>query len=124
MNVLTVRAGETVYDRDARAFPDWKAGAFAGSDTVSDPRSGTPTPTQGRQEPARASAQNADPVYDLLLKNGNLIDPSSGRNGRLDIAIVGQRIARIAASLPAHHAKTTVDVSAYYVTPGLIDLHA
>ena len=65
-----------------------------------------------------------DPIYDLLLKNGNVVDPSSGRNGRLDIAIVGERIARIAANLPAQQARTTVDVSDYYVTPGLIDLHA
>jgi dihydroorotase len=118
VNVLTVRAGEIVYDRDARAFPDWKAGAPArsdtGSDTVSDPVSFAVAPVELKSEP----------IYDLLLRNGNVIDPSSGRNGRLDIAIVGQRIARIAASLPAHQARTTVDVSAYYVTPGLIDLHA
>ena len=66
----------------------------------------------------------ADPIYDLLLKNGIVIDPSSGRHGRFDVAIVGERIARIAANLPAHRARTTVDASAYYVTPGLIDLHA
>ena len=53
-----------------------------------------------------------------------MIDPSSGRHGRFDVAIVGERIARIAANLPAHRARTTVDASAYYVTPGLIDLHA
>jgi dihydroorotase len=66
----------------------------------------------------------AEPIYDILLKNGNVLDPSNGRNGRLDIAIVKDRIVRIAADLPAHHARTTVDVSTYYVTPGLIDLHA
>ena len=66
----------------------------------------------------------ADPIYDLLLKNGIVIDPSSGRHGRFDVAIVGERIARIAVNLPAHRARTTVDASAYYVTPGLIDLHA
>jgi len=75
---------------------------------------------------------NADPTTDInnaklidtVIKNGNVIDPASGRSGRLDIAIVGQRIARIAANLPAHQSRTTVDVSAYYITPGLIDLHA
>ena len=74
--------------------------------------------------PSTGRIRRAEPIYDLLLKNGNVIDPSSGRNGRLDIAIVGERIARIAANLPAQHARTTVDVSNYYVTPGLIDLHA
>jgi adenine deaminase len=37
----------------------------------------------------------ADPIYDILLKNGNVLDPSNGRNGRLDIAIVNDRIVRI-----------------------------
>jgi dihydroorotase len=130
VNVLTVRAGEIVYDRDARAFPDWKASAPAGSDTVSDPVLAPPPslPAETREpsgERRRAPVElKSEPIYDLLLKNGNVIDPSSRRNGRLDIAIVGQRIARIAANLPAHQARTTVDVSAYYVTPGLIDLHA
>jgi dihydroorotase len=119
VNVLTVRAGEIVYDRDARAFPNWSTGG--NSPSVSG---------ETLKEPGGASAAVApvelksEPIYDLLLKNGNVIDPSSGRNGRLDIAIVGQRIARIAANLPAHQARATVDVSAYYVTPGLIDLHA
>jgi len=72
----------------------------------------------------RAQPQPAAPIYDLLLKNGNVLDPSSNRKGRFDIAIVGDRIVRIAADLPARQAKTVADVSAYYVTPGLIDLHA
>jgi dihydroorotase len=120
VNVFTVRAGAIVYDRDARAFPDWGA---AGS-------SAKVPPLEARRDLARPSdavapaKTIAEPIYDLLLKNGNVIDPSSGRNGRLDIAIVGERIARIAANLPAHQARTTVDISAYYVTPGLIDLHA
>jgi hypothetical protein len=80
--------------------PDW------GSDTVSDP-------VERRRE-----------IYDLLLQNGHVIDPATGRNGRFDIAIVGERIARIAVNLPARQAKATVDASAYIVTPGLIDLHA
>src|SRR4029453_14422928 len=72
----------------------------------------------------RAQPQPAAPIYDLLLKNGNILDPSSNRKGRFDIAIVGERIVRIAADLPAHQAKTVADDSASYVTPGLIDLHA
>ena len=30
-------------------------------------------------------------IYDLLLKNGNVIDPANHRSGRFDIAIVGKR---------------------------------
>jgi len=66
----------------------------------------------------------AQQIYDLLLKNGHVIDPGSGRNGRFDIAIIGGKIARIGRNLPATHARNAVDVSQFYVTPGLIDLHA
>ena len=115
-NALTVRAGEIVYDRDARAFADW--GNTRGTASVA--------PLEPTKQPTGPSGvvAPADPIYDLLLKNGIVIDPSSGRHGRFDVAIVGERIARIAANLPAHRARTTVDASAYYVTPGLIDAHA
>jgi len=62
-------------------------------------------------------------IYDLLLKNGHVIDPRNGRNGRFDIAIIGSKIARIGRNLPATHARNAVDLSQYYVTPGLIDIH-
>jgi dihydroorotase len=65
----------------------------------------------------------AQQIYDLLLKNGQVIDPANKRTGRFDVAIVGNKIARVARDLPASHAKVAVDVSHYYVTPGLIDLH-
>jgi dihydroorotase len=126
-NVLTVRSGEIVYDRDARAF--------VGSDTVSDP--GLPAEARDALDERRRVASRSMPadardpsderrreIYDLLLQNGHVIDPATGRNGRFDIAIVGERIARIAVNLPARQAKATVDASAYIVTPGLIDLHA
>src|SRR4051812_30762005 len=62
-------------------------------------------------------------IYDLLLKNGHVIDPANQRNGRFDIAIVGTKIAAVGQDLPAAHARVVVDVSEYYVTPGLIDIH-
>jgi dihydroorotase len=62
-------------------------------------------------------------IYDLLLKNGQLIDPKSRRSGRFDVAVADSRIVRIAKDLPAASARSVVDVSGYYVTPGLIDLH-
>lgn len=62
-------------------------------------------------------------VYDLLLKGGHVIDLRNKRNQRLDIAITGNRIRKIAANIPAAHARRVADVSDYYVTPGLIDIH-
>jgi dihydroorotase len=120
-NVLTVRAGEIVYDRDARAFPDWEPNSRAVAARFEPAR---PVRNASGAAPATSPGATADPIYDLLLKNGHVIDPSSGRNGRFDVAIVGERVVRIAPNLPAQRARTTVDVSAYYVTPGLVDLHA
>jgi dihydroorotase len=62
-------------------------------------------------------------IYDLVLKNGRVLDPANGRNGRFDIAIVGRTIAKVAPNIPAAHARKAVDVSDYVVTPGLIDIH-
>lgn len=63
-------------------------------------------------------------IYDVLLKGGHVIDPKNGRDGTYDVAIVGDRIHRVAKDLPAAHARKVVDVSGYVVTPGLIDIHA
>lgn len=66
----------------------------------------------------------AQQIYDLLLKGGRVIDPKNRRNERLDIAIAGGRVAKIAAEIPAAQARRVANVSGYYVTPGLIDIHA
>jgi len=62
-------------------------------------------------------------IYDLLLKNGQVIDPANKRNGRFDVAVVGNKIARVGQNLPAAHARVVVNAEQYYVTPGLIDIH-
>lgn len=65
----------------------------------------------------------AQEIYDLLLKNGHVIDPKNNRNGRTDIAISKGRVAKVAQGIPAAHSRRVVDASDYYVTPGLIDIH-
>src|SRR5580765_3513641 len=59
----------------------------------------------------------------LLLKNGHVIDPVAGRNGRFDVLIDGDRIARIGRDLPADGARVVEVRAAHVVCPGLIDLH-
>ncbi len=61
--------------------------------------------------------------YGLLLKGGHVIDPANGLTAKLDVAIAGNRIARVANDIPAGAAMTVVDMSGCYVTPGLIDMH-
>ena len=62
--------------------------------------------------------------YDILLQGGHVIDPASGTDQVMDVAISGDRIARVAPNLPAAQAKKVLNVKGLYVTPGLIDLHA
>ena len=63
------------------------------------------------------------PRYDLLLKGGHLIDPASGLDAKMDVAVSLGRIAAVEKDIPASQAGKVVDVSGLYVTPGLIDIH-
>lgn len=63
-------------------------------------------------------------TYDLLLKGGRVIDPANQMNAPRDVAVKGDRIALVAENIPASEAKKVVDVTGYYVTPGLVDIHA
>ena len=65
----------------------------------------------------------AQPVYDLLLKGGRVIDPKNKISARRDVAIAGGKIAEVAANIPAARAQKTIDVSGLYVSPGLVDIH-
>ena len=64
-----------------------------------------------------------DNQYDLLLKNGHVIDPLNGIDEACDVAISGERIAAVAADIDPGLAASTVDASGRYVTPGLLDIH-
>jgi dihydroorotase len=63
-------------------------------------------------------------MYDLVLKGGTVVDPSTGLEGVQDVAVQGGTIARIAPGLNGAEAARTIDVAGKFVTPGLIDLHA
>ncbi len=62
--------------------------------------------------------------YDLLIKNGHVIDAKNSINAVRDVAIKDGKIAQVAANIPVSDAKKVVDATGMYVTPGLIDLHA
>ncbi|MCI0423338.1 MAG: amidohydrolase/deacetylase family metallohydrolase [Acidobacteria bacterium] len=62
--------------------------------------------------------------YDILLQGGHVIDPANRIDQVMDVAISGDRIVRVAPSLPVRRAKKVLNVKGLYVTPGLIDLHA
>ncbi|HUB34685.1 MAG TPA: amidohydrolase/deacetylase family metallohydrolase [Bryobacteraceae bacterium] len=70
-----------------------------------------------------AGALAAQTPYDLLLKNGHVIDPKNNIDRVEDVAISNGKIARVAPNIAASQAKQTVDATGLYVTPGLIDIH-
>jgi dihydroorotase len=60
----------------------------------------------------------------LLIKNGRVIDPASGRDGVADVAIAGDRIVAIGVAAPNFDADKIIDAQGLIVAPGLIDLAA
>jgi dihydroorotase len=64
-----------------------------------------------------------NPVLDLLLKGGHVIDPANAIDGPMDVGITAGKIARVAVSIPSAEAKQVVDVSGLIVTPGILDIH-
>lgn len=66
----------------------------------------------------------ANTLYDLLLKNGHVIDPKNGIDSMIDVAVKDGKIAAVRENIPTQDASKTVDASGLYVTPGLIDMHA
>lgn len=61
--------------------------------------------------------------YDLLIKNGHVIDPKNKIDGVMDIAVKDQKIAMVSKTINENSAKKTIDASGLIVTPGLIDIH-
>ena len=68
------------------------------------------------------SAQQQE--FDLLIRNGTVIDPQNGINAVMDVAIAGSKIASVASNIAPARARQIVDAKGLYVTPGLIDIHA
>jgi dihydroorotase len=60
--------------------------------------------------------------YDLLIKNGRVIDPKNKLDARMDIAVSDGKIAKVASKIEGT-AKQTIDATDLVVTPGLIDIH-
>ncbi|MEM2970781.1 MAG: hypothetical protein QXR63_07630, partial [Candidatus Bathyarchaeia archaeon] len=62
-------------------------------------------------------------MFDIIVKNGVVVDPSQGIHEQKDVAVVHSRIAELRKGINASAARRVVDASGEFVTPGLIDLH-
>src|SRR5437868_9551544 len=61
--------------------------------------------------------------YDLVIKNGHIIDPKNHINSIKDIAVKDGKIAQVSNDIPAAESKKIIDATGLYVVPGLIDIH-
>jgi dihydroorotase len=80
---------------------------------------------QATGAPAPRGFDPADPAlkYELVIANGDVLDPSQKLRGKRDIGIRYGQIAAIAASIPPDRSVQRIDVGGRLVTPGLVDLH-
>jgi dihydroorotase len=61
--------------------------------------------------------------YDLILKQGLVIDPKNGRHGVMDVAVHAGRVAAVQDCVADEDAVEVLDMKGRIVTPGLIDAH-
>jgi dihydroorotase len=61
--------------------------------------------------------------YDTLIKGGEVVDPASGYNGKMDVAISDGKIAAVETDISPDAATQVIEADGRYVTPGLVDLH-
>ena len=70
------------------------------------------------------AAMGPNDKFDLVIKGGDVLDPSQSLRGRRDIGIRFGVIEAVEADIPAERAQRVLDAGGKLVTPGLIDLHA
>jgi dihydroorotase len=72
--------------------------------------------------PARA-AMGPNDKFDLVIKGGDVLDPSQTLRGRRDIGIRYGLIEAVEAEIAADRALRVLEAGGKLVTPGLVDLH-
>ena len=71
--------------------------------------------------PVSAPAQG--PEFDLLIRNGRILDGTGNPFYVADLAVKGDRIAAIGMIAPSRAARV-LDATGLYLTPGFIDMHS
>src|SRR5205823_1599793 len=77
----------------------------------------------GAQAGRGAGRGAAVPQFDLVIKGGKVIDPTQKISSVMDVAIKGDKIATVAANIPASDARGVYEAGGKIVTAGLIDSH-
>jgi dihydroorotase len=78
----------------------------------------------GTMSSAVRAAMGPNDKYDLVIKGGDLLDPSQKLRGKRDIGMRFGKIEAIEADIPAARANRVLDAAGKTVLPGLVDLHS
>jgi dihydroorotase len=68
-------------------------------------------------------AMGPNDKFDLVVKGGDVLDPSQTLRGKRDIGIRFGKIEAVEADIPAARAVRVLNADRKLVTPGLVDLH-
>ena len=113
-------------DVSRRSFIRLSTGAaVAGGALGAGPAEAAPVMLAQAGAPSPTGFNPADPAlkYELVIANGEVLDPSQGLRGKRDIGIKFGQIAAVAPSIAADRAVQRIDATGKLVTAGLIDLH-
>lgn len=61
--------------------------------------------------------------YDILLKNGTVVDYATDREGFMDVGIKDGKIVALGPEIDPAQAQESFEVNGQYVVPGIIDVH-
>jgi dihydroorotase len=70
------------------------------------------------------AAMGPNDKFDLVIKGGDVLDPSQSLRGKRDIGIRFGLIEAVEADIPAARAQRVLEAGGKLVTPGLVDLHS
>lgn len=73
--------------------------------------------------PGRDGPEYPAAMPSMLIRGGRVIDPASGTDAVMDVAVARGRIAAMGRNLPTADADHVVDAAERLVVPGLIDPH-
>ena len=62
--------------------------------------------------------------YNIVIKDGHVIDPKNKIDGVMDVAIADGKIVQVAKNIDPKKGVQVVNAKGFYVTPGLIDIHS
>src|SRR5271169_3862306 len=73
--------------------------------------------------PSAQTAATQETPYDLVLRNGKIVDGTGNPWFHADLAIKGDKIAAL-GKIAANTGKREIDVKGLIVAPGFIDMHS